>query len=64
MKPLESSASISLGAHSHEIDEQDLHLLSEPSKNLCVSAMISLLDSRISIRDLLAFLSSKTSGAA
>jgi hypothetical protein len=71
MKPLQSS--MTLGAHPHEIDEKDLHLLEQCAEKLVLfgkqvgvssEAMISLLNSGISIRDLLAFLSSKTSGAA
>jgi hypothetical protein len=73
MKPLQSSAPITLGAHPHEIDEKDLHLLERAAEKLVrfgkqvgvtTEEMISLLDSGISIRDLLAFLASKTSGAA
>jgi hypothetical protein len=73
MKPLQSSAPIILGAHPYEIDEKDLYLLERAAEELVrfgkqvgvtPEVMISLLDSGISIRDLLAFLSSKTSGAA
>lgn len=34
MKPLQWSAPITLGAHSHEIDEKDLHLLERAAEKL------------------------------
>ncbi len=73
MKPLQSSAPITLGAHPHKIDESEVLLLERAAEKLVrfgkqvgvtPEAVISLLDSGISIRDLLAFLASKTSGAA
>ena len=73
MKPMQSSAPSRQGAHPHKIDEGEVLLLKQAAEKLVrfgkqVSVtpeeMVLLLDSGISIRDLLAFLSSKTSGAA
>ena len=73
MKPLQSSAPITQGTHPEEIDEGDALLLEQAVEKLVrfgqqvgvtPEEMISLLDSGVSIGDLLAFLASKTSGAA
>jgi len=57
----------------HEIDEKDLHLLERAAEKLVrfgkqvgvtTEEMILLLDSGISLRELLAFLASETPGAA
>jgi hypothetical protein len=67
------STSLSL-SHSHEnLDEREARLLEQAVEKLVrygqkvgvtPEEMISLLDTEISIPDLLAFLASKTSGAA
>jgi hypothetical protein len=73
VKPSQSPAPITPSPHPEEIDEGDALLLERVVEKLVrygqkvgvtPEQMISLLDKEISIRDLLAFLASKTSGAA
>jgi len=73
VKESQSSTPITPGTHSEEIDERDTLLLEQAVERLVrfgqqvgvtPEEMISLLDSGISIRDLLVFLASKNSGDA
>jgi len=69
----QSPQSITDGSHSKGFDERDALLLEQVAEKLVwygqqvgvtAEEMISLLGSGISIKDLLAFLASKSSGAA
>jgi hypothetical protein len=73
MATQQSSHSITDGSQSKDFDEKDVILLEQVAEKLVwygqqvgvtPEEMISLLDSGIGMRDLLAFLASKSAGAA